>query len=49
MERDPLVRVLLVEDDEEDFLITRDLFSEIRGSKFALGEVFRRLELSLPG
>ena len=30
------VRVLLVEDDEDDFLLTRDLLEEIRGRKFEL-------------
>jgi two-component system, cell cycle sensor histidine kinase and response regulator CckA len=31
-----LVRVLLVEDDEDDFIIARDLLSEIQGQRFAL-------------
>jgi len=31
-----LVKVLLVEDDEDDFVITRDLFSEMRGRRFTL-------------
>jgi FixJ family two-component response regulator len=35
MEAGP-VRVLLVEDDEDDFVITRDLFAEIPGGRFAL-------------
>src|SRR5271155_3531031 len=30
------VKVLLVEDDEDDFIITRDLLSEIAGRPFAL-------------
>jgi two-component system cell cycle sensor histidine kinase/response regulator CckA len=30
------IKVLLVEDDEDDFLITRDLLSEIPGHRFAL-------------
>src|SRR5512140_1251448 len=30
------VRVLLVEDDEDDFIITRDLLSEMPGRPFAL-------------
>src|SRR5881396_1679612 len=30
------IRVLLVEDDEDDFLITRDLLSEIVGKRFLL-------------
>ena len=29
-------RVLLVDDDEEDFLVTRDLFSEMEESRFSL-------------
>jgi signal transduction histidine kinase len=32
----PPIRVLLVEDDEEDFLLTRDLLSEIATESFAL-------------
>ena len=31
-----IVRVLLVEDDEDDFVITRDLFSEMAGGRFTL-------------
>ena len=31
-----IVKVLLVEDDEDDYIITRDLFSEIPGSRFML-------------
>ncbi|MGD0260773.1 MAG: response regulator [Verrucomicrobiota bacterium] len=31
-----LIKVLLVEDDEDDFVITRDLLSEIPGRRFAL-------------
>ena len=31
-----LIKVLLVEDDEDDFIITRDLFSEMRGRRFTL-------------
>jgi two-component system cell cycle sensor histidine kinase/response regulator CckA len=30
------VKVLLVDDDEDDFVLTRDLFSEIEGDKFEL-------------
>jgi CheY-like chemotaxis protein len=30
------VRVLLVDDDEDDFIITQDLLSEIKGGKFDL-------------
>ena len=32
----PITRVLLVEDDEDDFLITRDLLREIPGQQFLL-------------
>ena len=32
----PKTRVLLVDDDEEDFLVTRDLFSEMEESEFSL-------------
>src|ERR1051326_8262707 len=31
-----LIKVLLVEDDEDDFIITRDLFSEMRSQRFTL-------------
>src|SRR5689334_18935012 len=31
-----IIKVLLVEDDEDDYLITRDLFSEIKGTQFKL-------------
>src|SRR5437899_6158067 len=31
-----LVKVLLIEDDEDDFIIARDMFSEIRGTRFTL-------------
>src|SRR5205809_4846076 len=31
-----LIKVLLVEDDEDDFIITRDLFTEMRGQRFTL-------------
>ena len=31
-----IVKVLLIEDDEDDFVITRDLLSEIPGRRFAL-------------
>ncbi len=30
------LRVLLIEDDEDDYLLTRDLFSEIKGNRFDL-------------
>src|ERR1043166_2787763 len=36
MKQGELVKVLLIEDDEDDFIIARDLFSEIRGVRFAL-------------
>src|SRR5215467_6701463 len=31
-----LVKVLLVEDDEDDYIITRDLFSDMAGRRFTL-------------
>lgn len=31
-----IIKVLLVEDDEDDYVITRDLLSEIRGKQFSL-------------
>jgi len=31
-----LVRILLVDDDEEDFRLTRDLLSEIEGTEYKL-------------
>src|SRR5882757_6786931 len=34
MPEDEILKVLLVEDDEDDFIITRDLLSEIPGKKF---------------
>src|SRR5882762_1310650 len=30
----PIIKVLLVEDDEEDYVLTRELFSEIQGKRF---------------
>ena len=30
----PIIKVLLVEDDEEDYALTRELFSEIQGKRF---------------
>ncbi len=36
---DKQLRVLLVEDDEDDYLLTRDLFREIKGSRFDLAWV----------
>jgi len=32
----PITRVLLVEDDEDDYILTRDLLSEITGQRFVL-------------
>ena len=32
----PPLHILLVEDDEDDFIITRDLLAEIRGNLFNL-------------
>src|SRR5208282_6601903 len=29
-----VIRVLLVEDDEDDYVIVRDLFAEVRGERF---------------
>ena len=40
------IRILLVEDDEEDYIITRDLLSEARGVRFRLDWV-RRYEAAL--
>src|SRR6266702_5381511 len=34
-----LVKVLLVEDDEDDYIIARDLFSEMSGQRFVLNWV----------
>src|SRR5215210_6761736 len=30
----PVIKVLLVEDDEEDYFLTRELFAEIQGKRF---------------
>jgi signal transduction histidine kinase len=30
------IKVLLIEDDEDDFILTRDLLSEVKGGKYAL-------------
>ena len=32
----PPIRVLLIEDDEDDYVLTRDLLSEIKGAPFHL-------------
>ncbi len=42
----PLVRVLLVEDDEDDYILTRGLFGEMKGSRFHL-EWFKSYQLGL--
>ena len=34
-----LVRVLLVEDDEDDYILTRGLFSDMKGRRFQPGVV----------
>ena len=31
-----IIKVLLIEDDEDDFVITRDVVSEIRGNRFTV-------------
>src|SRR5689334_20527308 len=31
-----IVKVLLVEDDEDDYIITRDFFAEMKGARFTL-------------
>ena len=36
MREEEIIRVLLIEDDEDDFIITRDLLSEIPGKKFTV-------------
>jgi PAS domain S-box-containing protein len=36
MVENELIKVLLVEDDEDDYIITRDLLSEIQGKRFEL-------------
>jgi response regulator RpfG family c-di-GMP phosphodiesterase len=36
MSQGELVKVLLIEDDEDDFIIARELFAEIRGTRFTL-------------
>src|SRR5690348_4130369 len=41
-----LARVLLVEDDEDDYILTRGLFSEMRGRRFQL-EWFKSYPLGL--
>ena len=42
----PQVRVLLVEDDEDDYILTRGLFGEMKGSRFQL-EWFKSYQLGL--
>src|SRR5260370_13059003 len=41
-----LVKVLLVEDDEDDYILTRGLFSEMRGCRFQV-EWFKSYQLGL--
>ncbi len=36
MREEDIIRVLLIEDDEDDFIITRDLLAEIPGKKFSV-------------
>src|SRR5712691_10391940 len=36
MSHGDLIKVLLVEDDEDDYIIAREVFSEIRGTRFTL-------------
>src|SRR5207244_1588331 len=36
MSQSDLIKVLLVEDDEDDYIIVLDVFSEIRGTRFTL-------------
>jgi hypothetical protein len=36
MNKDDFVKVLLVDDDEDDYVLTRGWFSEIEGGKFEL-------------
>ena len=30
------IKVLLIEDDEDDYILTRELLSEVKGGKYAL-------------
>src|SRR5579863_377830 len=46
MNETELVRVLLVEDDEDDFILTRGLFGEMKGSRFHI-EWFKSYALGL--
>src|SRR5581483_3021429 len=46
MSNPELVRVLLVEDDEDDYILTRGLFADMRGCRFQLDWV-RSFELGL--
>src|SRR6185436_7454500 len=43
-----LIKVLLVEDDEDDFIITRDLLSEMRAQRFTL-DWMKTFETGLQG
>jgi len=36
MEQAETVKILLVEDDEDDYLLTKEVFSEMRRSRFTL-------------
>ena len=36
MHPNALTRVLLVEDDDDDYILTRELLSEVQGQRFAL-------------
>ena len=46
MQAPELIRVLLVEDDEDDYILTRGLFSELRRHRFQL-EWFKSYQLGL--
>src|ERR1700709_2039820 len=41
-----LVRVLLVEDDEDDYILTRGLFTQMKGNRFQL-DWFKSYELGI--
>src|SRR5438128_2356347 len=36
MMQDKMIKVLLVDDDEDDYILTRDLLSEIKGANYIL-------------